>query len=208
MLSQSIATTLMDSLSLGLATFGIKDENESPIDIQSILNKSVENTIKGILGNDNYQFLTDRWKKAVRVYQAGANMVYSMRSLWDSARSLHELTAANIGRIGNALKRSGTILENSYPAMAENPAMLNSLMTRLQNLEDAASHINMVTSEAYSVTETVSQINQDRQDFSTLITNVGNTPTPANIPNQTKDSNAKSASTAPAIATSDLTRPD
>jgi hypothetical protein len=208
MLSQNLAITLMDTLSLGLATFGIKDENESPIDIQGILNRSLQDTIKGIIGEANYTTLTTRWAQAVRVYQAGANIIYSMRSLWDSARSLHELTAANIGRIGNALKRSGTVLENSYPAMAENPVMVNSLMTRLQNLEDAASHLSAITSESYGITETVAQIRRDQNDFKRLVTEVTNTPTPPNIPNQTIDQAAKVASASPSITVQDLVKPE
>jgi len=208
MLSQNLAITLMDTLSLGLATFGIKDENESPIDIQGILNKSLQDTIKGIIGDANYTTLTIRWAQAVRVYQAGANIVYSMRSLWDSARSLHELTAANIGKIGNALKRSGTVLENSYPAMAENPVMVNNLMTRLQNLEDAASHLSAITSESYGITETVAQIRRDQENFKKLVTEVTNTPTPPNIPNQTIDQASKIASTSPPISVQDLVKPE
>jgi len=208
MLSQNLAITLMDTLSLGLATFGIKDENGSPIDIQGILNKSLQDTIKGIIGEANYTTLTTRWAQAVRVYQAGANIVYSMRSLWDSARSLHELTAANIGRIGNALKRSGTVLENSYPAMAENPVMVNNLMTRLQNLEDAASHLSAITSESYGITQTVAQIRKDQDDFKRLITEVTNTPTPPNIPNQQIDQAAKTASVSPPITVQDLVKPE
>ena len=207
MLSNSLATTLMDSLSLGLATIGIKDENESPIDIQSIINKSVEDTVKGIIGTANYTTLSTGWKGAVRVYQAGANIAYQVRSLWDSARSLQELTGANVGKIGNALRRDGAVSENAYTAMADNPLMVNSAMTRLQNLEEAASHLNSITSEAYSVTETVTQIKKDQDDFKKL---VKESQPLLSIPNdaaKAKDDAAKLVSVSPSISNIDLVKP-
>ena len=207
MLSNSLATTLMDSLSLGLATIGIKDENESPIDIQSIINKSVEDTVKGIVGTANYTTLSDRWKQAVRVYQAAANITYQVRSLWDSAKSLAELTGANVGKIGNALRRDGAVSENAYTAMADNPLMVNSAMTRLQNLEEAASHLNSITSEAYSVTETVTQIKKDQDDFKKLVKESQPLLSVPNDAAKAKDDAAKLVSVSPSISNIDLVKP-
>ena len=207
MLSNSLATTLMDSLSLGLATIGIKDENESPIDIQSIINKSVEDTVKGIVGTANYTTLSDRWKQAVRVYQAAANITYQVRSLWDSAKSLAELTGANVGKIGNALRRDGAVSENAYTAMADNPLMVNSAMSRLQNLEEAASHLNSITSEAYSVTETVTQIKKDQDDFKKLVKESQPLLSVPNDAAKAKDDAAKLVSVSPSISNIDLVKP-
>ncbi len=209
MLSGSLATTLMETLSLGLATVGIKDENESPIDIQSIINSTVEDKVKGIIGVENYTVLSDRWKKAVRVYQSAANITYQVRSLWDSAKSLAELTGANVGKIGNALRRDGVVSENAYGAMADNPLMVNSAMTRLQNLDEAASHLNSITSEAYGVTETVTQIKKDQDDFKKLVKEGTSSTTPiVNDQQKAIDDAAKLASVSPAIATTDLAKPD
>ena len=208
MLSTSLATTLMDTLSLGLATFGIKDENDSPIDIQQIINKSTEDTVKSIIGAENYTTLSDRWKKAVRVYQAAANITYQVRSLWDSAKSLAELTGANVGKIGNALRRDGVVSENAYGAMADNPLMVNSAMTKLQNLEEAASHLNAITSETYGITETVTQIKKDQDDFKKLAKEGTSSLNPiVNDQQKAKDDAAKIASVSPSISTTDLSKP-
>lgn len=208
MLSSSLATTLMDSLSLGLATFGVKDENESPIDIQQIINKSVEDAVKSVIGTANYNTISERWKGAVRVYQAGANILYQVRSLWDSAKSLNELTGANVGRIGNALRRDGVVSENAYPAMPDSPLMVNSAMNRLQNLEEAASHLSSITSEAYGITETVAQIKKDQEDFKKLVKESPITNGTANDAQKAKDDAAKIASISPSISTTDLVKPD
>lgn len=208
MLSNSLATTLMDSLSLGLATFNIKDENEAPIDIQEIINKSVEDTVKSIIGTANYNTISERWKSAVRVYQSGANIVYQVRSLWDSAKSLNELTGANVGRIGNALRRDGVVSENAYPAMADNPVMVNSAMTRLQNLEEAASHLSSITSETYGITETVAQIKKDQDDFKKLVKESPITNGTDNDAQKAKDTASKAASISPVISNTDLVKPD
>lgn len=207
MLSNSLATTLMDTLSLGLATVGVKDENESPIDIQSVINSTVENKVKSIIGVENYTVLSDRWKKAVRVYQAAANITYQVRSLWDSAKSLAELTGANVGKIGNALRRDGVVAENAYTAMADNPLMVNNAMTKLQNLEEAASHLNSITSEAYGVTETVTQIKKDQDDFKKLAKESLPIPSVPNDAAKAKDDAAKLVSVSPNIANTDLVKP-
>ena len=207
-LSSSLAVTLMDTLSLGLATCGIKDENDSPIDIQSIINKSVEDKVKEIVGVANYTTLSDRWKAAVRVYQAAANITYQVRSLWDSAKSLAELTGANVGKIGNALRRDGVVSENAYGAMADNPMMVNSPMTKLQNLDEAASHMNSIASEGYGMTETVAQIKKDQDDFKKLVKEGTSSTTPiVNDQQKAKDDAAKIASVSPSISTTDLSKP-
>ena len=208
MLSNSLATTLMDTLSLGLATIGIKDENESPIDIQSTINKTVENTVKGIIGTENYTTLSTRWAAAVRVYQAAANIMYQVRSLWDSAKSIAELTGANVGKLANALRRDGVVSENAYPAMADNPMMVNAAMTKLQNLDEAASHLNSITSETYGVTETVAQIKKDQDDFKKLVKESTTAIPIVNDQQKAKDDAAKIASVSPAISNPDLVKPD
>lgn len=208
MLSSSLSTTLMDALSLGLATFNIKDENEAPIDIQSIVNKSVEDTVKSIVGEANYNAISERWKKAMTVYRASMNMLYQVRSLWDSTRSLNEMTGANVGQLMNALRKDGVVSENAYPAKSESPQMVNSFMTRLENLDEAASVLQGITSETSSMVETVAQLNKDRQDFEKL---VKESPKKAGVENdaaKAQNDAEKTASVSPAIPNTALSKPD
>jgi nitrogen regulatory protein PII-like uncharacterized protein len=208
MLSASLSTTLMDALSLGLATFNIKDENESPIDIQSIINKSVEDTVKGIIGASNYATLTERWQKAMTVYRAGTNMLYQVRSLWDSAKSLNEMTGANVGQLMNALRRDGVVSENAYPNKSESPQMVNGFMTKLENLDNAASALQGITSETSSMVDTVAQLRKDREDFEKL---VKESPKKTGIENDAaklQSETEKAASVSPTIERVDLSKPD
>ncbi len=212
MLSRSLVDTLLDTLSLGLATAGIGDAQEdgtiSPIDFQSVINKTIEDKLKEILGAEVYANAKETWLKANRIYQSAANLTYSLRSLWDSARSLAELTGANVGRIGNALRRDGVVSEKAYPPMTENPSQLNSVMTRLENLEDAASHLNSIASETFSIRETVDQFKKDREDFEKLVKDATPKTAIANEPLVQKGILEKEQSASPAITNQALSRPE
>jgi hypothetical protein len=121
---------------------------------------------------------------------------------------LNELTGANVGRIGNALKRDGVVSENAYPAMPDNPIMVNSAMTRLQNLEEAASHLSSITSETYGITETVAEIKKDQEEFKKLVKESPITNGTANDAQKAKDDAAKLVSVSPPSANTDLVKPE
>jgi hypothetical protein len=208
MLSNNLLQTLESTFSLGMATVGFKDPDGNPWDINAIINKSVSDFLKEKLGAAVYADLDAKWKSANRIYQSGANMVYQVRSLWDSARSIAELTGANLGQLMNTLKKDGVVSENAYPTKAESPMMVNSLMNRVQNLEEAASHLNSITSQSYGVTETVKQMKDDKAAFDKL---VEDSPLKKGISNKAAADELaakKLASTSPVLDTSHLVKPD
>ena len=92
-------------------------------------------------------------------------------------------------------------------AMADNPLMVNSAMSRLQNLEEAASHLNSITSEAYYVTETVTQIKKDQDDFKKLVKESQPLLSVPNDAAKAKDDAAKLVSISPSISNIDLVKP-
>ncbi|NUN66358.1 hypothetical protein HCU40_16760 [Pseudanabaena biceps] len=207
MLSNNLLQTLESTISQGLAVFGIKD-GDNPIDINAIINKSTTDLLKSILGETRYNEFDTAWKSANKIYQSGANLLYQVRSLYDSGKATAELTGANVGQLMNALKKDGVVTESAYPNKSESPSQVNSLMDRLQNLESAASHLNSISSNAYGITETVKQIKDDKAAFDKL---VEDSPLKKGIENKaaTADAAAKKlASPSPPLSTTDLVKPD
>jgi nitrogen regulatory protein PII-like uncharacterized protein len=142
------------------------------------------------------------------VYRAGTNMLYQVRSLWDSAKSLNEMTGANVGQLMNALRRDGVVSENAYPNKSESPQMVNGFMTKLENLDNAASALQGITSETSSMVDTVAQLRKDREDFEKL---VKESPKKAGVENDAaklQSETEKAASVSPTIERVDLSKPD
>lgn len=165
MLSQNLLVTLGDTISTGLSVIGLKDEDGQPFDINQILGKQVNEFMESILGKEVWTNLTFRWKAANRAYQAAANVVSSVRSIGDSTRLMAEFAAENTGKIGNALKKSGVVLENSFGWMPEQVTPQFAWMQRLQNLDEAASSLSSVVSEVSSVQEELLNIQEQQKEF-------------------------------------------
>jgi len=106
------------------------------------------------------------------VYQSGANILFSVRSIMDSTQEVAQFTAESTGRIGNALKRAGVVFENSYKWMPEQVNGQNAFSRRferitsgLENIEDAAGALQNVTGEILSAQEELSEIRENREGF-------------------------------------------
>jgi hypothetical protein len=208
MLSTSIKDTLAEAISLGLATVGIKTPEGSPIDINAAINSSIENLLKGVLGVEQYTALKESWAKSNRIIQSGAAVINTARSLYDSARSLNELTGNNVGKIGNALKRDGVVSENAYKVMSENNSQVNTRMEKLQNLENTVSTLASITSETYSITENVAEITKQRADFEKNVKDLEPKTQIENVPLKAKETAEKAVSVAPTIPLTELYKPD
>ena len=105
MLSNDIGQTLLGAFSNVLTLIGLKDDNEQPYDIGSIINSTIENLVKGIVGVENYTVISAAWAKANRIYQATTNVLNAFQSLSSAILTGLEMTAGKVGKIGNALKK-------------------------------------------------------------------------------------------------------
>jgi nitrogen regulatory protein PII-like uncharacterized protein len=86
------------------------------------------------------------------------NAIYNIQSALDSSRNILEVAAQYTGKIGNALKRSGAVLESSYRWMNEDfsptgaaKARWEKLQTGIEDTENALSAIGSVASEIVSI---------------------------------------------------------
>jgi uncharacterized protein YoxC len=211
MLSQNLLQTLGDVISTGLAVVGLKDEDDNPIDINSILGKSANDFIVGILGEEVWNNLVTKWKAASRVYQSASNIVWTVRSITDTTREVLEWTAENTGKIGNALKKYRVVGENAYNWMPERVTAQSAARRRLDRmidgieaLDDAGSSLSSVTSDVLSITEEVNQLREQKTAFDNSVRDAETKLRPDNNPVKNAANAADAASQSPTIDRTDL----
>jgi hypothetical protein len=204
MLSRNLASTLGDLTSQALAVIGIKDENDSPIDINSILSKQADAFMKGLVGEEIWNGTKESWNKANRIIASATNIVWTIRSLGDSAREIAEWTAENTGKIGNALKRYRIVGEDAYKWMPENvkstnkwTQRINRAMEEINTLDDAASSLSGVLSEVQNVGEEFGQLKEQRDTFKKQLEDLEPKEQKDNVPVKTTADARKEASVNP-----------
>jgi len=172
MLSNNIKDTLLYGIENALQVIGIKDADDVASSFNEAIGDAVENTIKSIIGADNYTNLVETWKKASRIYQAGTNILSTTLSIHQGLTGGLELIGKYNSKIGNALKASGTVMPNYYDWMEEEislktgqSAKIQNFMDGLQNVEEVAEDIEGITSEAVSVKDDLEQLKEQREQL-------------------------------------------
>lgn len=177
MLSNNLAQTLFSTAGNLLAVFGIgnisEDGTVTPFDVSTIVNQWLDNFFKGVFGAENYSGMKAEWKKWNRIYQAAANVVWSVQSIAHSILSVLEIVGSHISKIGNALRKWGVVGDRAYGWMNPQPNYQNRFFTALEKTEEVVSQVNMVSSEILSAQEAVNQIGKQKED---ILRSVGQTP--------------------------------
>jgi hypothetical protein len=176
MLSSNLGSTLSELTSTALSVVGIKDEKDNPLDVGSILGSTIENTIKGVVGEEVYTGVKTTWNKLNRIVQTASQVIWTVRSMADSAREVTEWTAENTGKIGNALKRWGIVGENAYKWMPERVTAQNRWTRQvdrfkegISGIDDAASSLTGALSEVRSIQEEANELKENKEAFDTAI---------------------------------------
>ncbi|MBE9155386.1 hypothetical protein IQ265_00800 [Nodosilinea sp. LEGE 06152] len=176
MLSRFTGQTLLDALSGALDLFGVDDEEGNRLDLNAMLGKSVENLLKNVLGEEVYNDTSKTWQKANRIVQIGSNIVWSVRSIMDTSLELAEYIANNTGKIGNSLKRFGVIGENAFPDMSESARAQNKwrrtidrYQDGLETIENVADTVEFVTQAPLEIASELGEIQEQRADLRTTI---------------------------------------
>ena len=185
MISRDIGETLGYVVSNALAVVGVNDEDGNPLDINGLVGDSVENFIRSVVGDDVYDDTRTAWQKANRVIQAGSNIVWTIRNIQDATQDVLEWTAENTGKIGNALKKYGVVGERAYPYMAERVRAqdfyrrkFNRVFEGLENAEESASSLAVVTSNVREIQLEVTELGEARTRFTDAVTAFGPEDTP------------------------------
>jgi hypothetical protein len=176
MLSSNLGSTLSELTGLALQTIGIKDEKDNAIDVGSILGKTVEAAVKGVVGEEVYNGTKTTWNKLNRIVQTASQVIWTVRSMADSAREVSEWTAENTGKIGNALKKWGIVGENAYKWMPERITAQNKWSRQVDKfkegvsgIDDAASSLTGALSEVRSIQEEANELKDQKTEFDKAI---------------------------------------
>jgi hypothetical protein len=164
MLSNDIGQTLLGIIGNILQLLGIKDDEGNAINVGGIIGSSVENLIKGAIGAENYTELKESFAKANRIYQATTNVLNSFLNVAQTILQASELIAAYTGKIGNALRKGGIILENAYGWMNPQPKF-NRVSQFLENFQQGASTIQMVTQAPLDIATASTEFTNSATEF-------------------------------------------
>lgn len=172
MLSRNLGSTLGDVTSQALSVIGIKDEEGSPIDINKQISQEVNKLFENVLGAETWKGVKTSWNKANTIISSASNIIYTVRSLWDSSKEILEWTAENTGRIGNALKRFRVVGENAYRYMPEQVTHTNAWSLKMNrfregtdSLDDTASSLSGVLGGVQSIQEETKELKQQKDTF-------------------------------------------
>jgi uncharacterized phage infection (PIP) family protein YhgE len=207
MLSRNVGETLLSAVSNVMSLIGIKDADEVVHSFTEAIGDGIENIIKGIIGTENYTNLTETWQKANRIYQAASNIISLFNSSLFGLAEGMELVGKYTGKIGNALKRSGTVLENSYEWMSETFSIktgkigqFQKVLDGIEQAENVASDLESATSEIREVGDNLQEIQQEKEQINEALKDKEDQ-------KKAEQDAAKLASQSPNISASDLVKP-
>ncbi len=209
-LSSNLTQTLFGTVDSVLQVFGItlKDDEGDSITFGEQISSSLDGWAKSIFGVSTWEGIKEQWKSYSRVYQAGANIVNSFRSISDSILSAMEIVGSQVSKIGNALRKAGEVAENAFPWMNQSPNFQNRFFTAIERTEEFVSAIDSVAQEVISVQESVKEIEENRKELSDALKQAEGTKQGTESPEaeQTKkeEDGKKQSSIGPNISSSDL----
>jgi hypothetical protein len=170
MLSNGLTQTLFGAISNVLAVFDVKDADDNPLDVGQIVGKWTDEFFKSIFGVEAVDGFKEGWKKFNRIYQAAANILWSIQSMTYSMVEILEVISNYVGRIGNALRKAGGVLENAYTWMNPNANYTNNrFYNALNNTQEAIETIDQVASETLSIQETGAELFNQKQELEKTI---------------------------------------
>lgn len=207
MLSANLGQTLTSAISNVLAAIGIKDAEGSALDIGQILGGQFDNLAKTVIGESEWGGIKAEYKKWNRIYQAAANLMYSIQSIGASILNALEVVGSWVALIGNALRKWGEVSERAYRWMNPQIDFQNKYFTALENAENVVSQIDVVASEVLSIQDTVKQIKDQKTEMDNALKQVDNSKQ-KDIPSEAEklkqqETESKAASTAPELSETD-----
>jgi hypothetical protein len=172
MLSRNLAETIGFFIDSGLQALNLKKEDETPLDLGAQLGKTIENFIRDIVGNDIYNSLSTNWKKLSAIYTSAVNILDSMTAMLAGLAESMEIIGNYTGKIGNALKKGGVVLENSYNWMDDNLRLktgrfagIQKVVDGINNAEDVVNNLTEVTDSINESQELVNEIKKEWTDI-------------------------------------------
>ena len=175
MLSRNLAETFLSvgDIVLQAAGLQLKDSEGDSISFYDVIGNNLNSALVAIVGVETAIDIKLKLSALNRIYHAGTNLAYTVGSMIDSTRSILETVGSYTGRIGNALKRGGVVLENSYSWMQEDLTALTvqnerwqRFHTAIQNVEEVTGAVGQIAGDIVSIRDSVTQLGSDRKEWS------------------------------------------
>ena len=150
---------------------GLKDKDGVPLDVGQFVSGSFTNLLQTVLGKENTSALSATWASFNRIYQSGANVLYDLQNLTDSAQSVARQTGEYVAKIGNALRRNAIVPDDttsSYEYMDEDMVPVSRLNKRIQKIEEGLETVDEVVGSLESIT---SEVLSAKEQTASLIAN-------------------------------------
>ncbi|MBD2411888.1 hypothetical protein H6H01_14285 [Nostoc calcicola FACHB-3891] len=171
----TVHNALMLSNNLGQSLISIIDQvtgfllpkgiDGTPINFSESLGKAVKLVIETAIGEDNYTQLSEDWAKANRIYQATSNVFNQVTQLGGLISTGLEVIGGNLGKIGNALRKGGVLLENAYGYMNPQPNLQGKFFSLMNTANEKLSSIAAVVAIPIAFKEVMSGINSSTADL-------------------------------------------
>jgi hypothetical protein len=206
-LTNNIALTVESMMNNILGTIGLKDADGNEYEIGAIINKSVTDIVRSVVGGGNYSALSEEFKKANRIYQASSNLLSTIQSMQYAVQDSINTVGQYTGKIGNALIKYGALPEKAYDWMNDKFSLkvgrLGVLQKAVENLEGAttiASSLEQISGDVLQVSQDITQLKEQKKEFDDSF---------KDITDKKKDDEmkAKTDSTGSNIKTTDLVQP-
>ncbi|MEM8777785.1 MAG: hypothetical protein AAGF26_02705 [Cyanobacteria bacterium P01_G01_bin.49] len=177
MLSRSLAETVSYFINSGLQAIGIKDEDDTPININEMIGGSIESFFVTIMGQKLYTGAIDSWKKASAIYQSTMRIYDGLTNMLFGLTEGMEVLGEYTGKMGNALKRSATVLQDSYDWFDEKInfrvrrlGVMGRFINGLSTAEDITSNLTEVTENTIEIQESWGETQKEVENLRQLAT--------------------------------------
>ncbi|MFK0733477.1 MAG: hypothetical protein ACIWVG_20375 [Gloeotrichia echinulata HAB0833] len=169
MLSSNLGQTMFSVVENLLNIMGIKDADGDEIDVSKFVGGAIDSFAQRLLGVSTWNGIKKEWKKYNRIYQAAANMLNTLSSIYYSIFGVLEVLGNRISKIGNALRWYGTVQDRAYSWMNENNSFTNPVLVALEKANDKADALDSISSDVLNVKEQSKELAKNRKEFNSAI---------------------------------------
>ncbi|MDZ8067773.1 MAG: hypothetical protein RMY64_19475 [Nostoc sp. DedQUE08] len=145
MLSSNLGQTLFMIIDQVTAFILPKGLDGTPISISNVLGKAVHEVIVSTVGEATAAQIQQKWDQANRIYQAALNIHNQVLGLGGILTAGLEVIGGNVGKIGNALRKGGVLLENAYSYMNPQPNLKGKFFNQMNLVGENLQAIALVT---------------------------------------------------------------
>lgn len=171
-LTRDVGEVLADTVQLVAKSLGFKltkideDGNEVEVQLWDVVSGTVNSIIQSIVGAENLAAIQVKLASLNRIYHAASSVLDSTMDWMNTTWRLAEITVGNIGKVGNALKKSGQVFEDAYETLEETfwgsrPQRFQKLRKHIENLEDGADVVASVANTKIAVGDAKKEIEEE-----------------------------------------------